>query len=222
MKMKISLTVILSAALLVLAPSAYAKEYTIKMVTHTDKGAYAFEPNKITVASGDKVTWINAQDDTHNIMSEGTPEGVKPFESPMLEKKGQSWSYTFTKSGTYSFHCHPHAGAGMRGEIIVDSPSATDEQASGHPHEQGDHHAKMETMSANDSGNKPQQLTEQQAIKLLQEGKPIYSCPMHEHVYSDKEGKCPVCGMNMTQASGIEGGKAVFNATKDMNMMEKK
>lgn len=78
------------------------------------------------------------------------------------------------------------------------------------------------TSAAHAEADKKSPLTEQQAVQLLQEGKPLYSCAMHEHVYSDKEGKCPVCGMNMTQASGIEGGKAVFNATKDMKMMEKK
>lgn len=214
MKTKISLTVILSAALLALAPAAYAKEYTIKMVTHTDKGAYAFEPSKLTVASGDKVTWINAQDDTHNVMSESTPKGVKPFESPMLEKKGQSWSYTFTQSGTYRFHCHPHAEHGMRGEIIVDSPSVNDEQASGHSHAEGDHHATAE---------KP--MTAQQAATLLQEGKPVYSCTMHPQVFdAHKDGKCPICGMNLTQVKSIQDGKAVFDggSSSMMNMMEKK
>lgn len=78
------------------------------------------------------------------------------------------------------------------------------------------------TSAAHAEADKQSPLTEQQAVQLLQEGKPLYSCAMHEHVYSDKEGKCPVCGMSMTQASSIEGGKAVFNGTKDMNMMEKK
>lgn len=225
MKTKISLTVILSALLLALAPAAHAKEYTIKMVTHTDKGAYAFEPSKLTVASGDKVIWVNAQDDTHNVMSESTPKGVKPFESPMLEKKGQSWSYTFTQSGTYRFHCHPHAGEGMRGEIIVDHPSPTEEQATGHEHKQDDHHA----------ATKSKPLAEQQAIQLLQEGKPVYSCPMHTHIFSDHEEKCPVCGMTLLKVKEIKDGKAVFEEgkgsmnmdmkdmpMKDMNMMEKK
>ena len=63
--------------------------------------------------------------------------------------------------------------------------------------------------------DKQSPLTEQQAMQLLKEGKPLYSCEMHEHVYSDKEGKCPICKMNLTQASGIEDGKAVFKAEKD-------
>lgn len=206
-----------------LGNSAYAADYTIKMVTHTDKGTYAFEPSQLTIKAGDKVTWINNQDDTHNVMSESVPKGAQPFESPMLEKKGQQWSYTFKQSGTYRFHCHPHADSGMRGEIIVDHPSPVEEQASGHPHEAGDHHAAAESKPSDDASAKSQQLTEQQAMQLLQEGKPVYSCPMHQHVFSDKEGKCPICGMDMRQASAVQDGKAVFGQKSPMpNMMEKK
>lgn len=135
---------LLAAFALTTAHAANAKEYTIKMVTHEDKSAYAFEPNEITIQSGDTVTWVNAQDDMHNVMSESLPKGVKAFESPMLEKKGQKWSYTFTQSGSYAFHCHPHAGAGMRGTVIVDQPSKPEEaQSTGHHHDQnghGNHH----------------------------------------------------------------------------------
>lgn len=62
------------------------------------------------------------------------------------------------------------------------------------------------------------QLTEQQAIELLQQGKAVYSCPMHAHVFSDKEGRCPICGMDLTQAKAIEKGEAVFLDAKPMSM----
>lgn len=63
-------------------------------------------------------------------------------------------------------------------------------------------------------------LTEQQAVELLQQGKAVYSCPMHAHVFSDKEGRCPICGMDLTQAKAIEKGEAVFSDAKPMRMME--
>lgn len=134
---------------LTLAPVAHAKEYIVKMVPHANKETYVFEPNKLTIKSGDKVTWLNVQENTHNVMSESVPEGVKPFESPMLEKAGEKWSYTFTQSGTYRYHCHPHADQGMRGEIIVDRPSKQEEtQENGHHHDHGghDHHMPMHDM----------------------------------------------------------------------------
>lgn len=61
-------------------------------------------------------------------------------------------------------------------------------------------------------------LTEQQAVELLQQGKVVYSCPMHTHVFSDKEGHCPICGMDMTQAKAIEKGEAIFSDAKPMSM----
>jgi hypothetical protein len=81
------------------------------------------------------------------------------------------------------------------------------------------------TSTAYAEADKQSPLTEQQAVQLLQEGKPLYSCAMHEHVFSDKEGKCPICGMKLTQATAIQDGKAVFGASSQpaaMNMMEKK
>jgi len=29
----------------------------------------------------------------------------------------------------------------------------------------------------------------------------VYSCPMHPEVRQDKEGKCPVCGMNLEEVA---------------------
>lgn len=194
-------------SLLSLMPAANAKDYTIHMVTHTDKGSYAFEPNKLTIKSGDTVTWENAQDDTHNVMSESVPKDAKSFESPMLEKRGQKWSYTFTESGTYAFHCHPHAGSGMRGEIIVDRPSSQAETQGSTQHDHAAH-------NHNDTS-----LTEKQALELLQAGKPVYSCTMDAHVFSsDKDGKCPICKMNLTQVTAIKDGKATFGDNKGTSM----
>lgn len=65
-------------------------------------------------------------------------------------------------------------------------------------------------------------LTQPQAVQLMQQGKNIYSCPMHNHVFSDKDGKCPICGMNLTQIKAIQDGEAVFDTgSQSMPMMEK-
>lgn len=124
-------------------PEVLAKDYVIRMLTHSESGQYAFEPQNLTIKSGDTVTWINAQDDTHNVMAGSVPEGAESFSSPMLEKNGQEWSYTFTKPGTYSFHCHPHAALGMKGEIVVDHPSENNNATPGeHEHGMHDHRGK--------------------------------------------------------------------------------
>lgn len=125
--MKHTLYALISLTFLVFTTPAHAAEYTVKMVTQGDKGSYYYEPRKLTIKSGDTVTWVNTQDDMHNVMIEALPKTAEPFESPMLEKKDGKWSYIFTKSGTYRYHCHPHAGNGMVGTIIVDRPSKADE-----------------------------------------------------------------------------------------------
>lgn len=90
--------------------------------------------------------------------------------------------------------------------------------------------------------NKASPLTEKQAIERLQEGKEVYSCPMHTDIFSESKEKCPICGMELKKVKDVKDGKAVFgesNSTsmdmkgmdmkdmkdmpmKDMKMMEKK
>lgn len=126
------LTIVMSLAVLQAQPAS-AKDYVVRAVSKKD-GSYAFTPGTLTIKPGDTVTWENSQDDTHNIMAEKLPKGAVYFESPMFEKKGDRWSYTFDTPGTYVYHCHPHAENNMRGTIIVDKPSETV------PAEGGGHH----------------------------------------------------------------------------------
>ena len=124
---------IVSTLLIANPQLAHGKEYTIKMVSTGEKGNYYFEPKKLKIKSGDTVTWVNMQDEGHNVMAERIPQNAKDFNSPLLEKNGDKWSHTFTTSGTYTYHCHPHASM-MSGIIIVDKPSTPAQM-----HEVGDH-----------------------------------------------------------------------------------
>lgn len=191
----------LIAGLFLFTASAHAEEYTVQMVSAGDKGAYYFEPKQLTIKPGDTVTWVNAQDDTHEVMSESVPEGAQPFESPALEKKGQKWSYTFTHPGTYEYHCHPHQAMKMQGVVIVDKPS-----------------------EAKETQRQGASLTAAQATEHLQSNKPVYSCPMHTHVFSDAPGQCPICGMDLMRVKEVKDGQAVMGEVKDTGMpvMEKK
>lgn len=216
---KFSIMALAMAALLSFAACVQTKEYTVRMITDTAKGSYYFEPSELVIKSGDTVTWVNDQDDTHNVMTESVPKGAEDFESPMLEKKGQKWSHVFTTSGTYTYHCHPHAGNNMRGMIIVDHPSNPGETQKNDAHDH-EHHEEAKAAST--------QLTPEQASALLQSGKPVYSCPMHAHVFSSTEGRCPICGMDLKPVKEITNGEAVLEGSgspgvpANMDIMEKK
>ena len=65
---------------------------------------FAFAPAAITVKAGTKVTWTNQDSDAHTVTSQ---HNSGPLNSTALNT-GQSYSYTFTKPGTYSYLCTIH------------------------------------------------------------------------------------------------------------------
>lgn len=121
---------ILATALILSANPAFAKEYIIKEVTDPEGGAkpYYFSPATLTIQPGDTVTFVNAQDDMHDVMFSRVPKSVNEMiMSEPFEKKGQKFSYKFTVPGTYEFHCHPHEELGMKGVLTVGTPSKAGE-----------------------------------------------------------------------------------------------
>ena len=115
---------LLTTALMLATTPAFAAEFTIKEVTDYDaKKQNYFSPDKLTIQPGDTVTFENAQDEPHQVMFVSVPKGVdEMIMSPMQEKKGDKFTYTFTVPGTYKYHCHPHEALGMDGVLIVGQP----------------------------------------------------------------------------------------------------
>ncbi len=72
----------------------------------------AFTPSTLTVKKGTTVRWTNNDTAKHTVTRDSVPG---PF-SPAL-KQGESYSYTFTKVGTFPYHCffHDH----MTGSVTV-------------------------------------------------------------------------------------------------------
>lgn len=83
---------------------------TNKEVTIAIKG-FTFNPENVTVKPGTKVTWVNNDSVTHNIAIDQVN-----VTSPDLGKDGK-WSYTFNKTGTFSYYCAFHSG--MKGTVTV-------------------------------------------------------------------------------------------------------
>ncbi|WP_309109907.1 cupredoxin family copper-binding protein [Saccharothrix sp.] len=92
---------------------------------------YAYSPASITVNVGDTVTWTNQDTAPHNVVVTSGPE---KFTSPTLQK-GQSFSFTFTKPGSYQYYCSVHpdmkASVTVTGSTTTTAPPTT--TTTGHP-----------------------------------------------------------------------------------------
>jgi amicyanin len=76
---------------------------------------FDFKPATIKVKIGDTVTWTNKDTAKHDVVDDNdNPDGPK---GPLLSK-GESYSFTFKKAGTYNYHCSPHPY--MKGTVIVE------------------------------------------------------------------------------------------------------
>ncbi len=70
---------------------------------------FAFNPSSITISPGDTVKWTNMDSATHTVVGDD-------FSSGNLTN-GDSYTQTFTKPGTFNYHCSIHPS--MQGTIIV-------------------------------------------------------------------------------------------------------
>src|SRR5271157_4819875 len=64
---------------------------------------FTFAPVTLTVAAGTTVKWVNRDDIPHTVVS----EDKSTFKSKALDTD-DSFSYTFTKPGTYTYSCSIH------------------------------------------------------------------------------------------------------------------
>jgi plastocyanin len=79
---------------------------------------FTFNPQKLTVKAGTKVTWTNKDDIPHGIA------WVKnEFARSLALDTDDSTSVTFTTPGTYQYFCyiHPH----MTGTIVVEAATGS-------------------------------------------------------------------------------------------------
>ena len=74
-------------------------------------GNFTFNSPTLTVKPGTTVTWTNADDIPHTVVSK---DGV--FKSKVLDT-GERFSFTFAKAGQFGYYCslHPH----MTGIVTV-------------------------------------------------------------------------------------------------------
>jgi plastocyanin len=73
---------------------------------------FAFNPQTITVRSGEKVTWINRDEEPHTIVSV-----EKQFKKSSALDTDQEFTITAGAPGTYTYYCSVHPK--MTGTIVV-------------------------------------------------------------------------------------------------------
>jgi plastocyanin len=101
----IAMVVLAFAIMAVEAQPAHAVSHSVTIAN------IAFSPTALTVVLGDTVTWTNHDSVPHTVTVSSGPE---TFSSPTLNK-GDHWSFTFTKAGTYKYYCaiHPNMVAAV-------------------------------------------------------------------------------------------------------------
>ena len=91
--------------------SAMAIPQSQEMTATVKIDNFSFSPATLQVKAGTKVTWTNADDIPHTVVSDD-----KIFKSKALDTD-EKFSFSFDKPGTYPYFCslHPH----MTAKVVV-------------------------------------------------------------------------------------------------------
>ncbi len=92
------------------SPAPAPKTVTVEMY-EVGPDKWIFEPASVTVNAGDTVLWKNTDRVAHTSTSDD-----RLWDSDALDP-GESYSFTFRKTGKYGYFCAYHAG--MAGEVVV-------------------------------------------------------------------------------------------------------
>jgi amicyanin len=95
-------------------PTATAPTTPSVSVASVNIQNFSYAPANITVKKGTKITWTNKDFLIHTVTADNTAE--LNLASPDLAR-GESYSFTFNKVGTFSYHCVPHPQ--MKGSVTV-------------------------------------------------------------------------------------------------------
>ena len=95
------------------SPSTSTSDTSSNSNTVTIKD-FAYSPATLTVKVGTKVTWTNEDSVAHTVTAD-QPSSDAPASGNF--GKGESYSFTFNKAGTYSYYCMPHPY--MKATVVV-------------------------------------------------------------------------------------------------------
>lgn len=93
------------------SPSTQASSFPAAAQNAVQIANFAFSPATMTIKVGDSVTWTNQDSVGHSATADNGS-----FDTGILAQ-GKSGTITFSKAGTYTYHCSVHPM--MHGTIIV-------------------------------------------------------------------------------------------------------
>jgi plastocyanin len=73
---------------------------------------FTFGPTEVRVRAGERVTWINCDQDSHTSTADGGQ-----WASPLLAA-GDGFTQTFSTPGDFPYHCEPHPF--MTARVVVE------------------------------------------------------------------------------------------------------
>ncbi|MGH7166004.1 MAG: cupredoxin domain-containing protein [Nitrospiraceae bacterium] len=108
------------------APAVRASQPAIGAIVLVRRATTFFTPGQVTIKTGERVVWVYADGakEPHTVTSGGCPGndcsgGGTAFNSGVtLTKPGDTFAHTFTRPGTFEYHCELHT-SNMRGTVTV-------------------------------------------------------------------------------------------------------
>lgn len=98
------------------ATATQASSAQMVMITTDSSGSFAFSPANLTIKAGTTVTWKNATTVGHTVTSDDGKSFDSGTSNP-IAAQGGTFSFTFSKAGTFPYHCEIHPF--MKATIIV-------------------------------------------------------------------------------------------------------
>jgi plastocyanin len=115
------------------APAGTGKTHDVNMVLEGSK--YKYDPENLTIKSGDLVRYHNKSGGPHNVsfwpdsiprgaaevLKKNMPDQMAPLEGPLLTEPDAVYQVSFAgvPKGEYKYYCLPHLALGMKARLSV-------------------------------------------------------------------------------------------------------
>jgi plastocyanin len=115
------------------APAGTGKSHDVNMVL--DGSKYKYDPENLTIQSGDVVRFHNKSGGPHNVsfwadsipkgaadvLKKNMPNQMAPLEGPLFTEPNAVYEVSFAGApkGDYKYYCLPHLALGMKAKLTV-------------------------------------------------------------------------------------------------------